>query len=335
MASSVSVHDVAALAGVSIGTVSNVLNRPEKVAASTVVKVQLAIDRLGFVRNDAARQLRAGRSRAIGLIILDVANPFFTDVARGAQGQAAAAGMSVILGNSDENADRENDYLELFESQRVHGVLLSPFGEAAPRLLQLRKNGIPAVLVDRLSADSSFSSVSVDDVAGGAMAVQHLIDQGRKRIAFAGGPLAIRQISDRLHGASSAAASQANVTLEVIPLAALTADEGRRAGELIAARDSRARPDAVFAANDLVATGLLQAFLMNHSIAVPGDIAIVGYDDIGFARSAAVPLSSVRQPAALIGETSVDILLAEADDRGAPAQHVVFQPSLVVRESSS
>lgn len=335
MASSVSVHDVAALAGVSIGTVSNVLNRPEKVADSTVAKVQLAIDRLGFVRNDAARQLRAGRSRAIGLIILDVANPFFTDVARGAQAQAAGAGKSVILGYSDENADRENEYLELFESQRVHGVLLSPFGEAAPRLLQLRKNGIPAVLVDRLSADSSFSSVSVDDVAGGAMAVQHLIEQGRKRIAFAGGPLAIRQISDRLHGASSAAASQPNVTLEVIPLAALTADEGRRAGELIAAREASSRPDAVFAANDLVATGLLQAFLMNHSIAVPGDIAIVGYDDIGFARAAAVPLSSVRQPAALIGQTSVDILLAEAEDLDAPAQHVVFQPSLVVRQSSS
>ena len=335
MASSVSVHDVAALAGVSIGTVSNVLNRPEKVAEPTIAKVQLAIDRLGFVRNDAARQLRAGRSRAIGLIILDVANPFFTDVARGAQGQATAAGMSVILGYSDESADRENEYLDLFESQRVHGVLLSPFGEAAPRLLQLRKNGIPAVLVDRLSADSSFSSVSVDDVAGGAMAVQHLVAQGRTRIAFVGGPLAIRQISDRLHGASSAAASQANVTLEVVPLTALTADEGRRAGEMIAAREGRARPDAVFAANDLVATGLLQAFIMNHSIAVPGDIAIVGYDDIGFARAAAVPLSSVRQPAELIGQTSVDILLGEADDPGAPAQHVVFQPSLVVRQSSS
>ncbi len=334
MASSVSVHDVAALAGVSIGTVSNVLNRPEKVAERTVAKVQLAIDRLGFVRNDAARQLRAGRSRAIGLIILDVANPFFTDVARGAQDQAAAAGMSVILGNSDENVDRENDYLELFESQRVHGVLLSPFGEAAPRLLQLRKNGIPAVLVDRLSADSSFSSVSVDDVAGGAMAVQHLIDQGRKRIAFVGGPLAIRQISDRLLGASSAVASRPNVTLEVIPVTALTSDEGRRAGELIAAREPSSRPDAVFAGNDMVATGLLQAFLINHSITVPGDIAIVGYDDIGFARAAAVPLSSVQQPAALIGQTSVDILLAEAEDRDARAQHVVFQPSLVVRQSS-
>lgn len=335
MAPSVSVNDVAALAGVSTGTVSNVLNRPEKVADSTFVKVQLAIDRLGFVRNDAARQLRAGRSRAIGLIIRDVANPFFTDVARGAQGQAAAAGMSVILGNSDENADRESEYLELFESQRVRGVLLSPFGEAAPRLLQLRKNGIPAVLVDRLSADSSFSSVSVDDLAGGAMAVQHLIDQGRKRIAFVGGPLAIRQVSDRLLGASSAAASQPNVTLDVIPLAALTTDEGRRAGEMIAARELSARPDAVFAANDLVAAGLLQAFILNHSIAVPGDIAIVGYDDIAFARAAAVPLSSVRQPAALIGQTSVEILLAEADDPAAPAQHVVFQPSLMVRQSSS
>lgn len=322
------------MAGVSAGTVSNVLNRPDKVATATVIKVQSAIEQLGFVRNDAARRLRAERSLAIGLIALDLTNPFFTDLARGAQQAAASLGRSILLGNSDQNSDRETGYLDLFESQRVDGVLLAPLGEPAERLRQLRKNGIASVLIDRLSSDRSFSSVSVDHVAGGAMAVLHLIEQGRKRVAFVGGPFTRRQVSDRLQGASSAAAAHRDVTIEVLATAELSIDEGRRAGHLIAAREASARPNAVFAANDLVGIGLLQAFLLHSSIAVPADIAMVGYDDILFATSAPVALSSIHQPAELIGETSVGILLSEANDHAVGAQHVVFQPSLVVRQSS-
>src|ERR1700744_452173 len=155
----VSVRDVALRAGVSVGTVSNVMNRPDKVSAATIESVQRAISELGFVRNDAARQLRAGRSRAVGLVILDVGNPFFADLARGAEDQAARAGFSIILGNSDEKADREATYLDLFEEQRMHGVLISPFGDITARLLRLRERGIPAVLVDRTTQDESFSSV--------------------------------------------------------------------------------------------------------------------------------------------------------------------------------
>jgi len=125
----VSVRDVAAAASVSVGTVSNVLNRPDKVAPATVERVTTAIAELGFVRNDAARQLRAGRSRSIGLVVLDVRNPFFTDVARGAEDRAAEDGMTILLGNSDENTDREGAYLDLFEEQRVHGVLISPLAD--------------------------------------------------------------------------------------------------------------------------------------------------------------------------------------------------------------
>jgi LacI family transcriptional regulator len=328
------VREVAALAGVSVGTVSNVFNRPDKVATATAIKVQSAIEQLGFVRNDAARRLRAGRSLAIGLIALDIASPFFTDLARGAQQAAASVGRSVILGNTAQNTDHENEYLDLFESQRVDGVLLAPLGEPAERLRQLRKNGIASVLIDRLSSDPSFSSVSVDHVAGGAMAVLHLIEQGRKRVAFVGGPFSLPQVADRLKGAGSAASASRDVTIEVLATTELSIDEGLRAGNLIASREARARPDAVFAANDLVAIGLLQAFLLNDSITVPADIAIVGYDDISFARSTAIALTSIHQPAELVGETSVKILLGEAHNHAAFAQHVVLQPSLVARQSS-
>lgn len=332
---SASVKDVAALAQVSVGTVSNVLNRPGIVAPETVERVMLAMEKLSYVRNEAARQLRLGHSQAIGLITLSGGNPFFTDVTTAAEDAAAAAGYSVIVGNSNERTDREAGYLSLFEELRVRGVLLSPVGDAAKRLRRMRDRGIPAVLVDRESSDTSFSSVSVDDVAGGALAAAHLIETGRRRLVFVGGPLEICQVSDRLAGARQEVAKHPGTTLEVVAVEALTVAEGHRAGELIAGRPAAERPDAVFAANDLLAIGLLQSLFIRSRIAVPEEIALVGYDDIQFAGASVVPLTSVRQPSHLIGDTAVRILLEEAEDPELQARRILYQPELVVRASSA
>ncbi|WP_307852610.1 LacI family DNA-binding transcriptional regulator [Glaciihabitans sp. dw_435] len=330
-----SVRDVALRAQVSVGTVSNVLNRPNKVSADTIARVTAAIAELGFIRNDAARQLRAGRSKTIGLIVLDVRNPFFTDIARGAEDKAAEAGLSVILGNSDEDTVRESTYLDLFEEQRVHGLLISPYGDVAHRLEQLKERGIAAVLVDRSSGTDEFSSVSVDDVAGGRMAAEHLIAIGRRRIAFVGGPVQIRQVSDRLEGARAAVAEHPGVELETLVTDALTVIEGRRVGTEIRERTPLDRPDAIFAANDLVAMGVLQALMMQGApVSVPGDIALIGYDDIDFASAAVVPLTSIRQPSALIGQMAVEIVLEEAADPELAPRQIEFQPELVIREST-
>jgi len=330
--SAAGIRDVAERARVSVGTVSNALNHPEKVSADAQARIRDAIADLGYVRNDAARVLRAGRSSTIGLVVLDVRNPFFTELARGAEAEAARHGLSVILGNADEDPQREAAYLDLFEEQRVRGVLLSPYGATEPRLRRLQDRGIGAVLVDRASTDRRFGSVSVDDVAGGRLAVEHLLATGRRRIAFVGGPDGIRQVADRLGGAREAVAAVEGATLDVVPTTALTVLEGRRVGlELL----DGPRPDAIFAANDLVATGLLQALLIEGTARVPDDIALIGYDDIDFAVSAMVPLSSVRQPAALIGATAVRMLLEREDDTAGPAEQVVFQPELVARASTT
>jgi LacI family transcriptional regulator len=329
----VSVKNVAERAGVSVGTVSNVMNHPEKVAEAARARVLAAIDELGFIRNDAARQLRDGRSSSIGLVVLDVRNPFFTDVARGAEDRASQSGLSVLLANSDENPEREAAHVALFEQQRVHGVLISPIGDITRRLGLLRARGIPAVLVDRTSPDASFSSVSVDDVAGGRMAAEHLIDMGRRDIAFVGGPLELTQARERLHGALDAVAEHPGVKLRVIETGALSVLAGRAAGVTIAASDDR--PDAIFAANDLIAMGVLQALMMQGAgIRVPEDIALIGYDDIDFASAAVVPLSSIRQPSRLIGQVAVEILLAEAADPTVAPRQVQFVPELVVRSST-
>jgi len=331
---SISVRDVAARAGVSVGTVSNVLNRPERVSADTVERVTRVIAELGFVRNDAARQLRAGSSRAMGLVVLDISNPFFSDLARGAQQAADEHGSVILLGNSDQKADREGFYLDLFEEQRVRGVLISPVGNVEARLQRLRQRGIAAVLVDHRIPGSGFSSVSVDDVAGGELAVDHLIQLGRRRVAFVGGPSSLHQVVDRLAGARRAA-DRSGASLEVIETESLTILEGRAVGDRIVARPPAERPDAVFAANDLVALGLVQSFVMGNGLSIPQEIAIVGYDDIDFASSAVVPITSIRQPSEVIGRTAVEMVIAEVNGAAEAGRDIVFQPELVVRATTT
>lgn len=331
----VSVRDVAAAAGVSVGTVSNVLNRPEMVSPATVQRVQAVIAELGFVRNDAARQLRAGRSRSIGLIVLDASNPFFADVARGAEERADEATLSVLLGNSDDSPSREAGYLDLFREQRVNGVLITPTSGDHDKLMQLRRAGTPVVLVDHEIPGSDFCAVTVDDVEGGYLAAQHLLDLGRRRLVFVGGPATLAQVAQRLVGARRAVDACVDATLEVIRVPALTVLHGRTAGEEIATRAAAERPDAIFAANDLLAVGLMQALTMFHPLRIPEDIALIGYDDIDFASASVVPLSSIRQPARLIGRTAVDLLLRVIDEpEGAFERHVRFRPELVIRQST-
>ncbi|MBN9239199.1 MAG: LacI family transcriptional regulator [Micrococcales bacterium 70-64] len=330
-----SIRDVARLAGVSVGTVSNVLNKPDEVSADSIARVQKAISELGYVRNDAARRLRAGVSATVGFVVLDGQNPFFAEVVRGAEDEASKNGIAILVGNTDEDLRREATYLDLFEEQRVRGVLISPYGDINQRLQQLKERDIPAVLVDRINVDGRFSSVAVDSVAGGQIAAQHLIDTGRRRIAFVGGPFDIRQVRDRLAGARVAVDnSDYDVEIEVITTTALTVDEGVVAGRRIMERPRQARPDALFAANDLLALGLLQSLQLDGKLLVPSEISLIGFDDISFAAAAAVPLSSVRQPSRMIGQTALRVLMEESEDSSLIPRQTVFRPELVVRAST-
>ena len=333
-AAATGIKDVAKRAGVSVGTVSNVLNRPDSVSDGTRRKVQRAIVELGFIRNEAGRHLRAGRSRTIAYLVLDASNPFFTDVAKGVEEVARENGVAVFLCNSDSDASREADYLGLLAEQRVRGILVTPV-DGDMSQLELFRRRIPIVLVDRAAGDN-WCSVGVDDVDGGMLAVTHLIEQGHHRIAFIGGPLATVQVADRLRGARSAfeSAGRSPDDLSVLPTDTLNIAEGLRAGERLLGLPKARRPTAAFCANDLVALGLLQQ-MTRTGVDVPGDLAIVGYDDIGFAGAAAVPLSSVRQPRELLGRTAASLLLAESTDLDDHVhQQVVFHPELVVRTSS-
>lgn len=334
----VSMKDVAALAGVSIGTVSNVINSPDMVADKTRRKVELAIDKLGWIPNESARSLRAGRSRSVGVVIMDIGNPFFTDVVLGAEDAVTERGYSAQVGNSAHDTVRETAQLQMFAKQPVGGVLFAPVRGLNDTVRQLRSRGVPVVILDRAGQQSEFCSVSVDDVEGGRIAVQHLIDQGHRHIAVVGGQPDIQQVRDRRIGADLAARGHADVRLNVMSSPHLDVESGVEAGQMIALMAESERPTGVFAVNDLLAIGLLQGFV-TAGLRVPNDVAIIGYDDITFAAAAAVPLSSVRQPKHDLGYRAAELLFEEiaALDEGAAHEHVQvhFTPELVIRRSSA
>lgn len=329
----VGIKDVARHAGVSVTTVSNVLNSTNRISPATRRRVQASIQELGYVRNAAAHQLRAGSSTTIGLIVPDGSNPFYSAIARGAEDAALARGGTVLVGNSHESLERESRYIDIFEQQRVQGVLLAPVADAAVRIEHLRTRGIRAVIVGHVGQPILCSSVSIDNVSGGYLAMKHLIDGGARRLAFLG-PTAVLGSADRLAGARVAIAESDSVSLEVLEPGGLSVSAGRESGARIIDRGVASLPDGIFCANDLLATGVLHAFLETRQVRVPDDVALIGYDDNDFAASAIVPLSSIRQPAELIGRTAVELLAQELDAPEMQHRHVLFPPELVVRASS-
>jgi LacI family transcriptional regulator len=335
----VRIWEVAMHAGVAASTVSNVLNRPEIVAPATRARVEQAIAALGFVPNASARHLRRGRGTVLGLVLLDLSNPFFIDVARGVDDAARAAGMSVIVCNSDEQPGREAGYLDVLEEQRVRGVIITPVDDVNERLLRLRRHGIQVVLLDRHADRDDLCSVAVDNRLGGELAAAHLIEEGHRRLAFLGGPWRLEQVRARYHGALTAL-EQAGLGqdhlryLDGPPPPTKPMEVGRDAVSRILGLPVAERPTAVFCASDRVALGMLQG-LTQHRLRVPDDIALIGYDDIEIAAAAAVPLSSVRQPRYELGRAAAELLIDETEH---PASHthqqLVFKPELVVRQSS-
>lgn len=325
--------DVAAHAGVSHGTVSHVLNHPEKVRPETRARVEAAIAELGFVRDEAARHLRAGYSTTIGLLLLDAWNPGFTEIARGVEEATADGPWTVLMSNSARDTARESRYLREYASRRVAGMIVIPNDDATEPLHQLWHADIPMVVVDRVETSPTALSVSVDDVRGGRLAAKHLLGLGHARIAFVGDPEAALPVRARFAGFSRAVRATPGVELEILP-APLTIDGGLAVGREIAARAARERPTAIATAVDLLAIGVLQS-LLSEGVRVPGDISLVGYDDIPFTAQLSVPLTSVARPHRQMGIQAAELLLAMIDGTIPQRRGFMLQPELVVRHSTA
>jgi len=331
---SVSIRDVAALAGVSVGTVSNTINHPEMVRPHTRTAVERAIAELGFVPNQQARVLTGASSQVIGLIVLDIMSPFFMEAASAVERAANEAGHVMILCDSENSRQREAQLLQMLSAQRVRGVLLTPASAEAPLLSEwLGERQLPVVFLDYKDSPDA-CSVSADHVAGAKLAVRHLLGLGHDRIAFVGGPTLLHQFAQRSQGAREALAEAG-----LDPTTALIEESveaiGIRDGMLAAERLlARGMPDAVFCGNDMLAFGVYRG-LAHAGVRVPEDVALVGYDDITFAADWIVPLTSVRQPIYELGYRAANLLLEHSSGDDAHVhQTVVLTPSLVVRASS-
>lgn len=324
-----SVKDVAQRAGVSVGTVSNVLNRPETVTERTRQRVETAMADLNFMRNASARQLRAGVSTTVGAILTDLGNPFYTEIARGIEDRLAVDGHTLMVCSTDEDPQREARFVRQFAEQGVRGILVTPMVSTPDRLRELATFGIPSVLID--SRSDTHASVGGDHVGGGRLALEHLLAQGHRHIVFLNADKHLQQSRHRLRGAVeaiTAAGLDPGTVLQVVNLSQPTASEGERA--LIKLLEGpEPRPTALFCINDIVALGVIRG-LRTRGLRIPQDVAVVGYDDLYWASELMTPLTSVRQPMRQIGWAAADLLLR--DPLG--ATHTVFPPELIVRKSS-
>ncbi|MFC6879737.1 MULTISPECIES: LacI family DNA-binding transcriptional regulator [Actinomadura] len=340
-----SIREVARRAGVSVGTVSNVLNRPDLVAEATRDRVRAAIEELGFVRNESARRLRQGpvrtesepseprgrtRGRAFGIVVEDLTNPYATDVARGAELALNEAGHDAIWLTSDHSSAKERRSLDLLEAQRAAGVLIIPVGLGDAGITRLRSAGMTVVLIDRAGPD--VCSAQVDHVAGGEIAAAHLLGIGREHVAFVTGAPEPVPCVERRDGAARTLEEAGVKPPLVLVQDALSPTEGQAAAQRLL--DLPALPGGVFCANDLLAIGLINE-LTRVGVRVPEEVAVVGYDDIELAASAAVPLTTVRQPRRELGWEAAELALAEVAE-GPSHRHrqLVLTPELVIRHSA-
>ena len=328
-----SVKDVAAAAGVSSSTVSNFLNHPHMLGEATREKVRAAIEQLRFVPNESARQLRAGSSKAVALILLDAWLPYFNELSRGVEEVVREGGWSLFFSNSNRDSAQELRNIEMFEKHRVQGIIISPLGDVVPRLEQLADRGIRSVTIGPTHASTAVASAFFDDRGGGRLAGEHLATLGRDRITFVGDPERIVHTAERLAGLEDAVAGT-GARVSVIPARGLSIEDGLDAAASVLALPKAERPNAIFAANDMVAIGVLTG-LLRHGVSVPREIALVGFDDVEQAHQSLVPLTSVRQPGYELGRAAGEMLLEQLTDPAAiPAARKEFPAALVVREST-
>lgn len=332
------IRDVAALAGVSATTVSNFFNHPERMSASTRDRVRAAIATLNFSPSDAARSLRRRRSSVVGYLSFELASARTPAITNAMSERLATAGMHLLSAVDGGDPARERTYVDLFERQRVAGLIVTPVTDLEPELARLRRAGIASVLSAQRARGGDQPSVSVDHRSGGRLAAEHLLATGRRRLAFVADTLELNQIAERFQGAMAAVGEHPDATLEVIAAPSRSVAGGEEAASHILRRAAGSRPDGVFCVNDLVALGLCSA--LRHSVSIPRDVAVVGYDDIEFARLGTVPLTTVSTPQEELGVAAAELLLAEimpgvegvGEDGGNQRE---LAPRLVVRASSS
>lgn len=325
------IRNISQLAGVSTATVSRVLNgKYEKVSEATCRRILAIAHENGYRPNGIAKGLVTGHTRTIGLILPDITNPFFPEMARGVEDGAIAAGYSAFLCNTDDRPEKEQRYIRILEERQIDGIVFAA-GAIGPdrRIRELLRQNVAVVCIDRSGAEPE-GGVYFDNRAGGRMAAAHLLALGHRRIGCITGPERLPNDWERVAGFRETLCA-GGIRLEdicTVP-ADYTIESGAEAAEVLLRRKE---VTAVFATNDLMAIGVYEA-ARKKRLSIPQDISVVGFDDIAVARYLSPGLTTVRQPAYSMGCRAAQMLIAVIEKGSAPGS-VVFPPELSVREST-
>lgn len=328
-----SLVDVARRAKVNISTVSRTINKTGKIGADTQARVFKAMKDLRYKPNRVARRLRMrdGSTHLLGLIIPNIQNIFFADLARGVEDVAYRNNFAVLLCNYDEDPDKERFYLDVMQAESVDGIILPPIHETDPAVLQVVENGTPVVCVDRSLSSGNLDKVEVDNHSGAFAAVEHMIKQGHRRIGLIGGPADSSTGRERLRGYKDAhVAAGLAVKSELLRFGDYKQQSGQRLTEELLALASP--PTALFVCNGLMTAGALES-IAARGLKIPKQVAIVGFDELPLADVFNPPLTMVRQPAYEVGKSAAELLLKRIEEPGRPATSLKLLPTLIIRKS--
>jgi LacI family transcriptional regulator len=330
------ITDVARRARVSIQTVSAVFHGKPGISEITRQRVRRAIDRLHYVPNGLASSLRARRTRTIGVLIPSITNPFFPDFVRGIEDSAHREGYSVFLCNSDEQRDKEIQYLQLLRQLTVSGYIVAydlNNLEVEKILLQLASHHNPVITFGSRQMHERVIALKTDDVAGSFAITSHLIKLGHRRIALIQPPAGSRVQQDRTTGFLNALRTRKlPVPPEYLARGGFTVTAGQEGARMLATLPEP--PTAIVAANDLVAIGAIAMF-KELGWRVPADISVAGFDDVQMAALVDPPLTTIAQPTYAMGARAMQALLSQIDAPNARGQVIHFETSLVVRGSTA
>jgi DNA-binding LacI/PurR family transcriptional regulator len=325
--------DVAQLAGVSIQTVSAVVNNKPDITLETRTRVLAAIKQLDYRPYSVARSLRTRQTRTIALVVSNIASVAIATMASAAEAHAHSFGYSLILYNTHNDVDRETDYFNAAVQKWVDGMVFIPAKGRLGRLDILQAAGIPFVAIDRIPDNYSGPAVMLDNLKAGRLAGEHLLDLGHRHVAHIGGPMEIRLARERFSGFQQALAARG---LEpdscAVEEGIFSCEHGYMAMRQLLAYQPR--PTAVFAANDLIAIGAMHA-VDEAGLRVPHDISIVGVDDIQVAAFQTPPLTTIRQPFTQLATLGVQLLLDILAGKEPVQNQIVIEPSLIVRRSTT
>ncbi|GAA4222077.1 LacI family transcriptional regulator [Streptosporangium album] len=323
------IKDVAAHAGVSVATVSRVLNDSPSVTEETRTRVYAAMRELNYVPNAVARSLRTEATRTLGLIIGDIVNPFFAELARAVEDAARAAGYTVIIGNADERAEEQDHYVRTLLERRVDGLLICPTAEVTPLVEEVARSGGPLVFLDRVLPGVHVPSVRADGTDAIKALVAHLAGLGHRRVAFISGPARLSTGRERTEAFLAAMAEHG---LEIRPEYVQAGDFRSGSGRALTARllDLPEPPEVIFAGDNLMTLGALDE-IQARGLRIPDDVALASFDDAAWFPHVSPPITAISQPAAELGRLGVGVIL----DRlaGRPAGSVILPALLVVRQS--